>query len=100
MALVFGERKKSKNNLFSQGSQREIENLSQLLLSKRRKMEKVHQQANFGVKHHYKSERELMRQDEYREEEEDEEEEELPYEKFNSRQTIRNLDDESDSNNY
>ena len=48
---------------------------------------------------HYRSQggEGLLMQDE---QSEDEEEEEMPYEKFNSRQTIQNFDTDSDSNNY
>ena len=44
MAMIFGERKKSsKANLFNQGSQREIDNLSQLLMARRSEMERMRQ---------------------------------------------------------
>ena len=44
MAMIFGERKKSsKANLFNQGSQREIDNLSQLLMARRGEMERMRQ---------------------------------------------------------
>ena len=44
LATIFGERKKSsKANLFNQGSQREINTLSKLLLARRGEMERMRQ---------------------------------------------------------
>ena len=55
-AMIFGERKKSsKANLFKQGSQREIGNLSQILVARRGEMERMRQNQSHReiLQHHH-----------------------------------------------